>query len=118
MFGRFSFTEETYFSFTFGVSIFFGFYSGGSVSYEVHDGPESQDILSVANQIVNTIEDMEFTGTWLLLATWGNMTEEYYFGYNTVSLTLKGATTWAAHASRNLTACVSIFAHAIRTRVV
>ena len=49
--------------------------SSGLVSYEIHQGGNSQDYLSYVSSIINLHENTSFTGTWLLVATWENVTD-------------------------------------------
>lgn len=48
--------------------------SSGLVSYEIHHGGNSQDYLSYVSSIINQHENTSFTGTWLLVTTWENVT--------------------------------------------
>ena len=73
--GRFSFTEPPE-DFV-GISVFEGDYFSGSVSYEVHQGPRSKSIFSVVNAVINAEYETDFDGSWLLVATWENMTQSY-----------------------------------------
>jgi hypothetical protein len=72
--GRFSFEPSEEFI---GISVFEGDYFSGSVSYEVHQGPRSKSIFSVVNAVINAEYETDFDGSWLLVATWENMTQSY-----------------------------------------
>ena len=73
MSGRFRFSEpdEDFI----GFSVFEGDYFSGSVMYEVHQGAHSKSMLSLANSMINTLDKANFVGTWMLIATWQNMTQ-------------------------------------------
>ena len=49
-----------------------------SVSYEIHEGSRSQDILSYVDSIIHEHESTSFATKWLLLVTW----EDLYFFYS------------------------------------
>ena len=45
----------------------------GQIRYEVHRDNTSEVILSQVNQLINNCSEKEFTGNWLLVATWENV---------------------------------------------
>ena len=49
--------------------------SDGQVSYEIHNESTSSDILSFVSSIINEHQNISFRGTWLIVATWENVTE-------------------------------------------
>ena len=58
----------------------------GSVSYEVHEGNNSQHILSTANSVIHQQENTtNFNGSWLLVATWRNV-HQYDNNYVSISI--------------------------------
>ena len=57
--------------------------TSGLVSYEIHYGTTSRDILSFVSSIINEHRDIFFNATWLLVATWENVTQ---FGGDPVRL--------------------------------
>ena len=48
--------------------------TSGLVSYEIHYGSTSRDILSYVSSIINEHDNISFDATWLLVATWENVT--------------------------------------------
>ena len=55
----------------------------GQIRYEVHRDNTSEVILSQVNQLINNCSEKEFTGNWLLVATWENVS--WYSQPTTVS---------------------------------
>ena len=49
--------------------------TSGLVSYEIHYRSTSGDILSFVSSIINENQDILFNATWLLIATWENVTQ-------------------------------------------
>ena len=47
--------------------------SSGEISYEVHEGNISEHIFYRVNMIINEHEHTNFSGNWLLVATWNNV---------------------------------------------
>ena len=46
---------------------------GGQIDYEIHTVTTSQSILSEVNSLINEHTQTEFSGEWLLVATWDNV---------------------------------------------
>ena len=47
--------------------------STGLVSYEIHEGSRSQDILSYVDSIIHEHESTSFASKWLLLVSWKDL---------------------------------------------
>ena len=45
----------------------------GQINHEIHTVTTSQSILSEVNSLINEHTQTEFSGEWLLVATWDNV---------------------------------------------
>ena len=56
------------------MDIYYGF---GQIEYEIHTEAISGTILSDVNKLINNCTGKQFTGTWLLVATWKDVPAFY-----------------------------------------
>ena len=50
---------------------------GGNIWYEVHNDTSSAALLTQVNEFIQTQQQNNFTGTWMLVAEWNNVPEFY-----------------------------------------
>ena len=61
-------------------------YGVGKIEYEIHTHATSNAILSDVNELINNCTEKNFTGDWMLVATWEDVAQYGVFPYqNTVS---------------------------------
>ena len=48
---------------------------GGMVSWELHDMSHSPQLLDTVNTFIQTLNDVNFTGSWMLVTFWEDVTQ-------------------------------------------